>query len=138
MFSFRTRNIGIFVYWYIIVLPLLFMGKNKDKDIHIKSENKIKQKKNNVMSPEHISIREFIYPPTYSENNVQTVFLSPRPSPGVLALYYLFAKSLSGPASSRCHHECLLIYGTTSGQCEYCHEHYTHTFHTHTHIYYTC
>lgn len=29
------------------------------------------------MSPEHISIREFIYPPTYSENNVQTVFLFP-------------------------------------------------------------
>lgn len=88
------------------------------------------------MSPEHISIREFIYPPTYSENNVQTVFLSPRPFFTVSynrrsALYYLFAKSLSGPvAPSRCHHECLLIYGPTSGQCEYCHEHiiHIHTF----------
>lgn len=68
-------------YWYIMV-SYCWTGKNKDKDI--KSENK---KNNNIMSSEHISILEFIYPPTYSENNVQTVFLSPRHPPGVW--YYI-------------------------------------------------
>jgi len=79
------------------------------------------------MSSKHIMIREFIYPPTYSENNIQTVFFSPYLFFPRLVLHYLFAKSLSGPASSRCHYECLLIYGTTI-QCKYCHEHYTYTY----------
>lgn len=96
------RKNNSILYYFRTVLAFLYIGTLWFSHCYLwvkirtriyNQRTKQKKKNNNIMSPEHISIREFIYPPTYSENNVQTVFLSPPPPPAYWH-YIIYSQNL--------------------------------------------